>query len=196
MARRQYRLGKRADSAAGTRRKIVQATLELHDEQGITATSLRDIAGRAAVAPSTVLQHFPVMDELIRACGDLSTQLVPMPTDSVLVGATDPVERVRRVALALFEWWAQLGPGWDHLRIDRRRIPQVDAWLADVARRHRALAAMALAGGDPARVDLLVALTTADAWGALRDAGMDPQSAAGQVAQLIGQGHITREALH
>lgn len=172
------------------------ATLQLHDEQGITATSLRDIAGRAAVAPSTVLQHFPVMNELIRACGDLSTQLVPMPTDSVLLDATDPVERVRRVALALFEWWAQLGPGWDHLRTDRRRIPQVDAWLADVARRHRALAAMALAGGDPARVDLLVALTTADAWGALRDAGMDPQRAAGQVAQLIGQGHITREALH
>ena len=197
MSRRQYRLGKRAEAAAGTRRRIVEATLALHDSKGITGTSVRDIAGRARVAPATVLQHFPRMDELIRACGELSDQLVPMPTAGVFIGATTPVERILRMARALFEWWEQLGAGFDHLRIDRRHLPQVDAWFADVARRHRELAATALAGDDESRIDLLVALTTVDAWRALRDSGMGADRAAGQVSQLFAQSSdSTRKAYH
>jgi AcrR family transcriptional regulator len=195
--RRRYRLGKRAEAAAGTRRRIVEATLSLHDAQGITRTSVRDIAGRAGVAPATVLEHFPHMDELIRACGELSDQLAPMPIEAVLIGEKTLAERIRRMALALFEWWEQLGDGFDHLRIDRRHLPQVDAWFADMARRHRDLATAAFAGADPARVDLLVALTTVDAWRALRDSGMDPNRAAGQVAQLLAQSSSsTRKAYH
>ena len=196
MTRRPYRLGKRAESASGTRRRIVESALSLHDEQGITRTSVRDIAGRAGVAPATVLQHFPRMDELIHACGELSDQLAPMPTAAVLVGATTEVERIQRMALALFEWWEQLGVGIDHLRIDRRYLRQVDAWFADVARGHRNLAAVALAGAPQPRVDLLVAITTVDAWRALRDSGMDPRGAAGQVAQLLRQDSGTRKAYH
>jgi AcrR family transcriptional regulator len=196
VTRRPYRLGKRAEAASGTRRRIVEAAFSLHDEQGITGTSVRDIAGRAGVAPATVLQHFPRMDELIRACGELSDQLAPMPTAAVLVGATTEGERIRRVALALFEWWEQLGDGVDHLRIDRRYLPAVDAWFADVARGHRGLAAAAFAGAPPTRVDLLVAITTVDAWRALRDSGMDPRGAAGHVSQLLGQDSGTRKAYH
>jgi AcrR family transcriptional regulator len=185
MKRRRYRLGRRAEAAAGTRRRIVEATLSLHDAQGIRATSVRDIAGQAGVAPATVLQHFPRMDELIQACGELSNQLAPMPTDAVLIGATTPTERIRRIALALFEWWEQLGDGFDHLRIDRRHLPQVDAWFADVRRRHRSLAEAASEGVDASTVDLLIALTTVDAWRALRDSGMDARRAAGHVARLF-----------
>ncbi len=174
----------------------MEATLSLHDEQGITGTSVRNVAGRAGVSPATVLQHFPRMDELIRACGELSEQLAPMPTEVVCIGAETEIERVRRMALALFEWFEQLGPGFDHLRIDRRHLPELDAWLAEVDRRHRALAAMALAGADRGRIDLLVAITTVDAWRALRDSGMDPRRAAGQVSQLVGQGPATGERYH
>ena len=175
----------------------MQATLSLHDAQGITGTSVRDIAGRAGVAPATVLQHFPRMDELIQACGELSDQLAPMPTDAVLIGATTPIERIRRTALALFEWWEQLGDGFDHLRIDRRYLPQVDGWFHDVAGRHRDLAEAAFAGVDAAPIDLLVALTTVDAWRALRDSGMDANRAAGQVAQLFAQSSSsTRKVYH
>lgn len=196
VSRRNYRLGKRAAAAAGTRRRIVEATLSLHDAQGITGTSVRDVAGRAGVAPATVLQHFPHMDELIQACGELSDQLAPMPTEAVLIGATTPAERIRRMALAFFEWWVQLGDGFDHLRIDRRHLPRVDAWFGDVARRHRDLAEAAFAGADPSRADLLVALTTVDAWRALRDSGMDPGCAAARVSQLFDQSSSTRKAVH
>lgn len=197
MKRRPYRLGRRAERAAETRRRIIDATLELHDQQGIARTTVRDVAGRAAVAPSTVLQHFPRMDELIRACGELSDQLAPMPTELLLADATSLVERVARMAAAMFGWWQLLGPGLDHLRSDRRHIPQVDAWLADVRRRHRRLAAAALAGGNPAMVDLLVALTTPDAWSALRAAGATPREAGSQVARLIGTDpHPHTETIH
>ena len=185
MSRRPYRLGKRAELAAHTRRRIIEATLELHDQQGISRTTVRDVAGRAAVAPSTVLQHFPRMDELIRACGELSDQLAPMPTEALLADATGRGERVQRMASAMFEWWQLLGPGFDHLRIDRRHIPQVDAWFDDVLRRHRRLAVAALDGSDAGKVDLLVALTTADAWSALRATGATPRQAGNRVAQLI-----------
>jgi AcrR family transcriptional regulator len=197
VTRRPYRLGKRAERAAVTRRRIIEATLELHDQQGISRTTVRDVAGRAAVAPSTVLQHFPRMDELIRACGELSDQLAPMPTEALLAGATGVADRVERMAAAMFEWWQLLGPGFDHLRTDRRHIPQVDAWFVDVGRRHRRFAASALAESHPGRVDLLVALTTADAWSALRAAGTTPRQAGRQVAQLLGTDPPTRtEAIH
>lgn len=187
MARtRSYRLGRRAERSADTRRRIVEATLTLHDEQGISRTSVRDVARRAEVAPSTVLQHFPRMDELVRACGELSDRLAPMPTEAVLAGASGTADGVRRMASAMFEWWQAMGPGFDHLRVDRCRIPQVDAWMDDIARRHRLLAAAALGRAGASRVDLLVALTTADAWATFRDAGTDPSTAGSRVSQLIG----------
>ncbi|MGZ8562842.1 MAG: TetR/AcrR family transcriptional regulator [Candidatus Limnocylindria bacterium] len=185
MTRRRYRLGRRADAATATQRRIVEATLAVHDEQGISATSVRDIAQRAGVAPSTVLHHFPVMDELIRACGELSEHLLPMPSEAVLAGASGVFERVHRMARAMFEWWNDMGPGFDHLRIDRRRIPEVDAWMAELAQRHRALAAAALGDVDDHRVPLFVALTSADAWAALRGTAADPAAAAVRVATLL-----------
>lgn len=196
MARRAYRQARRAEAAAATQRRIVEATLTVHDEQGISATSVRDIAERAGVAPSTVLHHFPVMRDLIRACGELSENLFPMPSESVLAGVSGALKRVTGMAQAMFEWWSQMGPGFDHLRIDRRRIPEVDAWMIDLARRHHAFACAALGGpGDP-RVHLLVALTGADAWTVLQATGADPAGAARDVARLLAGSSPTTETIH
>jgi AcrR family transcriptional regulator len=192
---RRYRLGRRAESAAATQRRIVEATLAVHDEQGISGTSVRDIAERAGVAPSTVLHHFPHMDDLIRACGELSANLLPMPSEAFLAGASGAFERVTRMARAMFEWWDGMGAGFDHLRIDRRRIPEVDAWMAELAQRHRALAAAALGDVDDRRVPLLVALTTADAWATLRGAAADPAAASVHVATLLLGSGAPKEAI-
>ena len=171
--RRGYRLGKRAERVEHTRRTILEATIAAHDELGISGASLRDIAERAGVAPSTILQHFPDRDELIRACGELSDALLPMPTSAAFADTEDELERVTRMAAALFAWWDALGHGFDRLRTDRRALPAVDAWFEEVDRRHRELAQTALPGADPDRVVMLVALTTPDAWNALRASGLD-----------------------
>ena len=69
MKRRTYQLGRRAESAEETRRRLVQATFELHGEQGIAATSMKQIADRAGVGIGTVYHHFPTLDETVMACG-------------------------------------------------------------------------------------------------------------------------------
>lgn len=193
---RRYRSSRRAEAAAETNRRIVEATIAVHDEQGISATSVRDIAARAGVAPSTVLHHFPRMGELIRACGEMTERLLPMPSEAVLTGAAGTFERVRRIAQAMFEWWDRMGPGFDHLRIDRRRIPEVDAWMDDLARRHRALAAAALGGARDRRPDLLVVLTDADAWTHLRSTGAGAAGAARDVARLVAGSPTATETVH
>ncbi len=182
---RRYRLGKRADRAERTRRTIVEATIAAHDELGITGASLRDIAERAGVAPSTILHHFPDREELIRACGELSDALLPMPTIDAFADVNDELERISGMATALFAWWEAMGGGFDRMRTDRHAVPAVDAWFVEVERRHRALAEAAMPGADPDRVVLLVALTAADAWTALRASGMDAVAAGRSVALLI-----------
>lgn len=186
MKRRPYRLGKRAEAAAATRRRIVEATLRVHDDQGISNTSIRDVADRAGVAPATVLNHFPRMGDLIRACGQLSDALFPMPTAAVLVGARDAAERVRRAARAWFEWWDGVGPGWEHLQIDRRTLPEVDAWLDDVDRRHRALIGQAAEMNRQASLPaVLTAMTTFGSWRSLKASGFDADAAAAEVMRIF-----------
>ena len=195
MKRRPYRLGKRADAAEATRRRILEATLTIHDEQGITGTSVRDVAGRAGVSPGTVLNHFPRMGDLIHACGQLSDDLFPMPTEAVLVGARDRTERVRLIAAALFTWWDRMGSGWEHLQVDRRTLPDVDAWLRDVDLRHRALVASALeVEVDEASVAIGAALTSFGSWQSLRAGGMDVARAAAHVARFLSASHSATQS--
>lgn len=164
----------------------MEATLRLHDEQGITGTSIRDVAARAGVSPATVLHHFPRMSELVRACGELSDDLFPMPSEVLLAGTEAIGERVRLVALALFGWWDASASGWEHLQIDRRSLPEVDAWLRDADERHRRLVATALmAEMDDPRVAIGTALTSFGAWRSFRAGGLDDAAAARQVATLL-----------
>jgi AcrR family transcriptional regulator len=188
VTKRQYRLAKRAETAAATRRRIVEATLGLHDQQGITRTSLRDVASAAGVAPATVLHHFPRMDDLIQACGELSDALAPMPNESSLGAAEDRSGRIRLMVTALFAWWEELGPGMDHLEVDRRTLPRVDTWLREVATRHRELVAAALGSASDADVVLVTAITSRGTWRSMRESGIDSGEAATRVARLIIDG--------
>jgi Bacterial regulatory proteins, tetR family len=47
----------------------VEATAALHAERGISATSLRDLAERAAVSAGTAYHHSPTYLDAVRACG-------------------------------------------------------------------------------------------------------------------------------
>ena len=185
--RRGYRLGKRAESASLTRQRIVEATLTLHDEQGITGTSVRDVAGRAGVAPATVLHHFPRMNDLIQACGELSGALAPMPTEAIFATGADRASRVRALTLELFAWWERLGPGWNHLQVDRRELGQVDAWLNEVAERHRHLVSIGLGPAASSSVEVVAAMTTQGVWSSMRASGSSTEDAANQVARLINR---------
>ena len=61
MAPRRHDLGNRAELKHLMRRRIVEATFELHSEKGVVDTSMQDIADRADVALHTVYRYFPTI---------------------------------------------------------------------------------------------------------------------------------------
>jgi AcrR family transcriptional regulator len=100
MSPRKYDMGKRAAAAERTRRRIVDATMALHNEQGVAATSWDDIAKRAGVGVGTVYRHFPSLDELLPACGAIASQVLALPDPSeaaCVFEGLDGVERLRRL---------------------------------------------------------------------------------------------------
>jgi AcrR family transcriptional regulator len=63
-----HRAGRRERKKAATRASIVEAAHELFLERGFDAVSVREIADRADVSPTTVFAHFPQKEAL--AFGD------------------------------------------------------------------------------------------------------------------------------
>ncbi len=58
-AERTYTLKQRAERQAQTRRRITEATVELHRTVGPARTTISEIAKRAGVQRLTVYNHFP-----------------------------------------------------------------------------------------------------------------------------------------
>ena len=57
--KRTYRLGKRAEKQQETRRRIVEAAVDLHSTLGPARTTVAQIAERAGVQRHTYYAHFP-----------------------------------------------------------------------------------------------------------------------------------------
>ena len=84
------------------RRRILEATMELHGANGILATSWEEIAESAGVSVGTVYRHFPTLDDLVLACGEFSLGRLAPPSDEriaeVFEGARSRRERILRAA--------------------------------------------------------------------------------------------------
>ena len=109
MSPRKYRMDKRKEAIEETRRRIVDATLDLHAEQGILATSWEDIAKKADVALATVYRHFPSLEELVPACGEQVIAIVKPPTletvQEAFAAAPSRAERIKLLVHELFEFY-------------------------------------------------------------------------------------------
>ncbi len=120
---------RRASAAAQTRRRIIDATRELHGEQGIAATSWEDIAERAGVGVGTVYRHFPSLDELIPACGEIVMQVVALPdpedVPSLFDGVDAPAERLERLVREAFAIYERGAPQLRAIRNEPEVHPRV-----------------------------------------------------------------------
>lgn len=76
---RRYKLQRRAERQAETRRRIVEAAVELHTELGPARTTVSAIAERAGVQRHTFYAHFPDERELALACSGLHLERDPPP---------------------------------------------------------------------------------------------------------------------
>jgi AcrR family transcriptional regulator len=102
---RTYTLRKRAEQQAETRRRIVQAAVDLHGSVGPAQTSLSMVAERAGVQRHTLYAHFPDERALLKACSALSLEQSPLPEADLWRSMEDRSERLRMGLGALYGWY-------------------------------------------------------------------------------------------
>ena len=102
---RAYTLKRRAEQQAETRRRIVEAAVDLHCSVGPARTSLSMIAERAGVQRHTLYAHFPDERSLFLACSGLAMERDPLPDAAPWRAIPDPGKRLRTGLRALYGWY-------------------------------------------------------------------------------------------
>ena len=100
---RAYELKARAESQAATRRRIVDAAIDLHGTLGPSRTTVTAIAERAGVGRLSVYRHFPEEADLLVACSTQYWEEHPAPDPTTWKAIDDPTERLH---VALSETYA------------------------------------------------------------------------------------------
>jgi AcrR family transcriptional regulator len=157
---RSYTLKQRAERQEETRERIVDATIELHQTIGPTATTVSQIAERAGVGRVTVYRHFPDELTLARACSGKYLQQNQPPNPESWSSIADPEQQLRLALRETYAYHRATAQMFSHVLADARdhpvMVPYHQHWsrAADVLlqpwavrgrRRVRARAAIALA---------------------------------------------------
>ena len=171
----------------------MDATRELHNEQGIDATSWDDIARRAGVGVGTDYRHFPTLDELVPACGQVALGVIAMPepnaTPALFQGADDASERMRRLVTEVFAMYERGAADLQTALRDADVHPMVRQAASDLDAALAALVAAALEPLDADDADRSVARAMIDlgTWRALRDQGLGADEAVAAVAEMLAR---------
>src|SRR3982750_1892948 len=87
----------RMQSAAATRRALLDAAAELLDEGGPEAVTLRAVSARAGVSRGAPYGHFPDKEHLLAAVAARSWEAVGEQLDQLIKdGRSSPSERLER----------------------------------------------------------------------------------------------------
>ncbi len=104
---RSYTLKRRAERQADTRRRIVEAAVELHGSLGPARTPLSMVAERAGVQRHTLYAHFPDERSLLLACSGLTAERDPLPDADPWRAIADRRERLRVGLRAVYDWYGR-----------------------------------------------------------------------------------------
>ena len=102
---RTYTLKRRAEQQAETRRRIVEAAVDLHGSIGPARTTVSMIADRAGVQRHTFYAHFPDEKSLSMACSGLTFERDPLPDAAPWRAIEDRRERLRAGLTAIYGWY-------------------------------------------------------------------------------------------
>lgn len=127
---RKYELKARADSQKETRDRIARVAAELHEEIGVTRTTVAEIARRAGVSRLTVYNHFPDLDVLLPACAEHYEGIHPRPVFDEALALPEPAARVSSSLELLYGWYRETEPMFSKAFSDRLTIPELDRFLA------------------------------------------------------------------
>jgi AcrR family transcriptional regulator len=188
--RRRYTKRRRAEREDETRRRITEATVELHGTVGPARTTVSAIAERAGVQRATVYRHFPDDRALFEACSTHWGARNPLPDTGRWARIADPDARLRAGLAELYAWYERT-----EYMLERttRDAAVVEAMRAPVARAAEWLAAavgLLAAGRDDDGPGVRAAIGHAvafDTWRSLvRRQGLAPAAAVDLMARLAG----------
>jgi AcrR family transcriptional regulator len=181
---------KRKAAVEETRQRILKATLALHSEKGIFGTSWQDIARRADVSVGTVYKHFPSLDELVPACGELMYAITRPPSledaPRIFSGARSLEERLGRLVDELFGFYERGAP-YIETDFQERRLPAVQEWKTYMQATIAGLACEALLPAEPdeGTVQAASALLDFSTFKSFMDRGIQKERAAKTINEVI-----------
>jgi AcrR family transcriptional regulator len=167
--------------------------------RGIAATSWDDIAARAGVGVGTVYRHFPSLDQLIPACGEITMKVVALPDPATLPAlfeqATEPVEHLERLVRYAFAIYERGAPELRAIRREADVHPRVAQDRDQLDASLSALVDSALAPLDPTEQDRAEARALIDliTWEALRDKGLGPAESAAAISGMLASRLTVRQ---
>ena len=174
-----------------TRRRIVEATVELHEEVGPAATTITAIADRAGVQRLTVYRHFPDDEALIAACSAHWTERHPAPDPSRWMGVEDPRRRLEEALAAIYDYYRGGAPMMEQVLRDEGGVPALAQVLAPWHEYLREVTAGLAAGwGGDAHQHRIVRAAVAHAldfftWRSLAAQGLSDEEAGGLMVGLV-----------
>lgn len=190
--KRRYELKVRAERQEDTRRRIVAATVALHQELGPARTTVAEIARRAGVQRLTVYNHFPEEAELFAACQRHFLARHPLPDFAAALRVDDPRARVLTALRAHYRSYREREPMTAQVLRDRGSLPALDSLLERTMDAHQRRLADALATGLGAsgeqapRARAVVALALDFwTWHRLTREGLDDATAADLMTDLV-----------
>lgn len=126
---RPYRMVARAEAAAATGERILDATVDVFWEHPTGQLSLDDVARRAGVSVQTVIRRFGGRDGLMAAAGEREAEKVRRQRDTAPVGDAEGAVRV------LVDHYEETGDRVLKMLAEEERVPG----LRTIADRGRAL---------------------------------------------------------
>lgn len=190
MAKRRYTMTRRARALQETRRKILEATMELHDEGGIADARWDEIARHAGLSLSTMYRHFPSNEDLIAACGRLTFEQFPPPDPAAapaVFADLRGLKRLERLVDEVYGYYERTNPMMAMLRRDMDRSPAVADGFKII---QAGVEAFILEASAPFEIDdnkksLVRALLDDRFWASLIDAGLLVSDARRECSRLI-----------
>jgi AcrR family transcriptional regulator len=145
---RPYHMRKRAEQVEETRKRIVDATVQLHSTVGPANTTISAIADQAGVTRLTVYRHFPDQEALFAACSQEWDRRHPPPDPSSWRDINGLEERAGHALAELYAWYRQHG---DQLLPLYRDIEAWPVTVQEAARAETAALVEALVAGSGVR---------------------------------------------
>ncbi len=124
-ATRTYELKRRAERQEETRRRIVDAAVELHTTLGPSRTTVQAIAEKAGVTRPTVYAHFADARSLLEACAGHVRATVPPPDPAAWRSISDSGARLERALGDLYGYYERLEPLLENVQRDAAVMPLV-----------------------------------------------------------------------